>query len=116
MQQTSKLDPERTAKPSITLSDVADLVRNVISHLNCEFALGTPVGLEDKSVILGEEGPLDSMLVVMLIANLEEQIEAKFDVSVSLLEDPEMLREGGPLVRVGTLIRFLLERIAAKPA
>lgn len=73
-----------------------------------ELALST-----EDTYLIGGRASLDSIALVTLIADLEGDIQGEFGQFVTLADERAMSRERSPFLRVGTLVDYIGERLAA---
>jgi hypothetical protein len=84
------------------------VVDDSINEINEGFFLDLKIETSPESEILGL---IDSMQVVALLVALEEKIEEYFNEQIELVDDIDMLREGGPLQTVGALKDYLNKKL-----
>ena len=65
------------------------------------------------SALYGNEGVLDSMALVNLIADVEDAVSEKFGVAIALADEKAMSARHSPFLTVKTLAQAVLERIEA---
>ena len=63
----------------------------------------------DETKLFGGEGLLDSLGVVILLSDLEDLIDEKLEVMVSLANDATMSKFRSPFRTVGTLAEFVVK-------
>ena len=63
----------------------------------------------EKTRLFGGEGLLDSLGVVILLSDLEDLIDEKLEVIVSLANDSTMSKFRSPFRTVGTLAEFVVK-------
>jgi acyl carrier protein len=67
---------------------------------------------DGRSVLYGEGGPLDSMALVNLIADLEEAVDAEWGCSIALADERAMSARRSPFRDVASLCEAVAERLA----
>lgn len=76
--------------------------------------------LEDKEALLnpnenlclfGGVGVMDSLGIVMLISEIEEQIQDELDASITLADDRAMSQKTSPFRSVKTLVKYINQLI-----
>ena len=60
---------------------------------------------------LNNDGVLDSMALVNLIADVEDAVSEKFGASITLADEKAMSARNSPFLNVQTLCQAVLERI-----
>ena len=58
-------------------------------------------------MIYGDNSPLDSLALVSLIVAVEQNIEDKFDISITLADERAMSLENSPFRTVGSLADYI---------
>jgi acyl carrier protein len=75
-------------------------------------ALPPLASLTEDTVIVGKDAVLDSLGVVSLIVEVEQALEQKHDVSITLASDKAMSAKNSPFRTVGVLADHVLQTIA----
>lgn len=65
----------------------------------------------DSLRLFGGEGVMDSLGIVMLIAEIEEQIQDELDISITLADDRAMSQKTSPFRSVKTLVNYIFKLI-----
>lgn len=76
-----------------------DILNDQINGLNIEKAPDTP--------LLGNDSKLDSMALVSFMVAIEEQVEDKFDVPISMAIDSDLGSASNPFRNVASLVDFI---------
>ena len=63
---------------------------------------------DEDTRLFGGDGLLDSMGVVILLSDLEEQLDDKYDVMISLANDSTMSKTRSPFRSVKSLAKYIL--------
>jgi acyl carrier protein len=87
----------------------------VVASLGEVFAqAGTPApqGVNGDTVLVGKDAVLDSLGVVSLIVEVEQQVETAHGISVTLANDRAMSQRNSPFRTIGVLTDHLLSTIA----
>ena len=91
----------------------ADLVA-LIQTCGVELAEGEGLptaSLESDTVLFGPGGVLDSLGLVSLVLDLEQAIETRYDVAVTLADQRAMSQERSPFRSVQALADYAMERV-----
>lgn len=72
--------------------------------------------LSAESRLIGKNAVLDSLGLVTLIVDLEQRIEAEFDVFLTLADDRAMSQRSSPFLSVGSLAEYVALLIAEERA
>jgi acyl carrier protein len=78
-------------------------------------AAGDLPGLDETTRLIGRSAVLDSMGLVTLIVEVEQRLEADFDLVVVLADDRAMSQTRSPFLSVGSLADYVMQ-LAAEQA
>ena len=95
--------PDRTAIQSLILESVQMLAE--------DFELEALKAPSPQTILYGRDGSLDSMALVNLIADIEDALVEKFDVSIALADEKAMSAKNSPYRDVASLTDAVIERI-----
>lgn len=96
----------------IERSAVVDIIHAAVKEVMDQAGLPPPASLSDDTVIVGPGAVLDSLAVVSLIVEVEQALETKHDVTVTLASDKAMSAKNSPFRSVGVLADHVLETIS----
>jgi acyl carrier protein len=82
------------------------VVRAVDDH-NLQSEGGTPLAKRPDTVLYGQDGALDSLGLVNLLALVEEYAQEEFDMPVTLADERAFAQESSPFRTIETLARYL---------
>jgi acyl carrier protein len=88
---------------------VQQAVYRAVDELNKQLPKGISVNKSPDAVLYGKTGKLESIDVVTLIMEVEDQIKAEFGASITIADDRAMSRENSPFLTVGTLTDYVAE-------
>lgn len=88
---------------------VLQAVYRAVDELNKQLPKGVSVPRAPDAVLYGQTGKLESIDVVTLIMELEDQIKAEFGTAITIADDRAMSRENSPFLTVGTLTDYVAE-------
>lgn len=88
-----------------------EVVRKAVVELAEDSGFPELLTAEESTPLFGGEGGIDSLSLVLLIAEIERRAEQKFGVSIVLADDRAMSRRSSPFRTVGTLTELLVERL-----
>jgi acyl carrier protein len=63
-----------------------------------------------ETVLMGEKGVMDSLALLTLLVDLEDELRTKLSVDVSLIEDDFMTDVQGPYSSIANLTQWIYER------
>lgn len=92
---------------------VVDLIFENIVLMQDQTGLKVPPLLQAGTALFGAEGFLDSMALVSLVVALEQGIEEKFGVSVTLADAHAMSQERSPYRTIQALAEYAILRMQA---
>jgi acyl carrier protein len=88
---------------------VQQAVYRAVDELNKQLPKGIAVDKSRDAVLYGKTGKLESIDVVTLIMEVEDQVKAEFGASITIADDRAMSRENSPFLTVGTLTDYVAE-------
>lgn len=94
-----------------TSEEVEILVIESVRLLAEDFDLNTLKQPSAESALYGNDGVLDSMALVNLIADVEEAVSEQFGAAIALADEKAMSARNSPFLNVKTLAQAVLERI-----
>lgn len=78
-------------------------------------AEGEPLTADENTRLIGRASVLDSMGLVTLIVEVEQRLEADYDLVVVLADDRAMSQTRSPFLSVGSLADYVMQ-LAAEQA
>ncbi len=72
----------------------------------------SPEAVNSETVLVGKDAVLDSLGVVSLIVEVEQQVEAAHGISVTLANDRAMSQRNSPFRTIGVLTDHLVSMVA----
>ncbi|MEM7790568.1 MAG: hypothetical protein AAF546_04135 [Verrucomicrobiota bacterium] len=91
--------------------EIETLVLETVGLLAEDFEIEALRNPTADSALYGNNGPLDSMALVNLIADLEDAISEQFDRSITLADEKAMSAYKSPFLDVKSLAKAILERV-----
>lgn len=92
-------------------SQVVEIIKAALVEVMDQAGLPPPTSVTEDTVIVGKDAVLDSLAVVSLIVEVEQALEQKHDVAVTLASDKAMSQKNSPFRTVGVLADHALETI-----
>lgn len=86
---------------------IRQTVFSVLDELNEQLPAGQQLAKSDTTVLVGQQGVLDSLGLVNLIALLEQRVESDFHTSISLIDEDLMSDASSHFADVATLTQYL---------
>jgi acyl carrier protein len=87
-------------------TELVNLIVDNLRQFDGEQALKIPANLEDGTTLFGRDGILDSMALVTLVVAVEQAIEDKFNVAISLADAKAMSQKHSPYRTIGSLAEY----------
>lgn len=88
---------------------IEQAVYRAVDELNKQLPKGVAVNKSPDAVLYGRTGKLESIDVVTLIMEVEDQIKAEFGASITIADDRAMSQENSPFLTVGSLTDYVAE-------
>lgn len=92
-------------------ADIFEIVKTAVEELNADLQSTVLATVEPTTPLFGGSGPLDSLALVRLIANLEMKVEDSFAAPI-VLADEKAMSQGNPYRTVQTLVDLITQRLA----
>ena len=88
-------------------NEIENIIVEVLQDLNDDIESESLENPDKDTKIFGEEGALDSLALVSLISDLEEEIHDKFDKDVTLADEKAMSQRKSPFGTVESLTEYI---------
>ena len=95
----------------LTRDSALQLVLNVLQELGEDLGKEELQHVDETTRLFGARSPLDSMNLVNLIAEIEEQLSDEYDIEVTLANQSAMSRTASPFRRVSTCVDYIMELV-----
>jgi len=86
---------------------IENIIIEVLQDLNDDIENESLENPDKDTKIFGEEGALDSLALVSLISDLEEEIHDKFDKDVTLADEKAMSQRKSPFGTVESMTEYI---------
>lgn len=93
------------------ISEIESLVIQSVQQLADDFSIEALKTVEAGTCLYGGDGPLDSMALVNLIADLEEAVADRFQQNIALADERAMSAKHSPYRSVASLTAAIAERL-----
>jgi acyl carrier protein len=90
-------------------SQIIQLVFTAVDEVNKQLPKAQRLEKSQDTIISGDGSQLDSMGQINLIFAVEQQIEQRFNVTVSLVEDGSLGGDANPFRTLGSLADYTLK-------
>ena len=91
--------------------EIEALIIESVRQLADDFEIDALKNADAQSLLYGGDGPLDSMSLVNLIADIEEVVDAKFGQTIALTDEKAMSAKHSPYRSVTSLSIAIAERL-----
>jgi D-alanine--poly(phosphoribitol) ligase subunit 2 len=90
---------------------VVDAVNSAVDDLNEILDPDERIGKSPDEALIGNDARLDSLGLVNLIVLVEEKIQQKFGVGITLVDERAMSQSKSPFRTLGSLAEFVEEQL-----
>ena len=90
---------------------VVDAINSAVDDLNEILGADERLGKSPDEALIGKDAKLDSLGLVNLIVLVEEKIQQKFDVGITLVDERAMSQSKSPFRTLGSLAEFVEEQL-----
>jgi acyl carrier protein len=90
---------------------LVDVIIKNVRGLDPPGLAARPGGLDDQTVLLGDDGLLDSLGLVTLLVDVEQAIAEETGIEITLGDDRAVSARSSPFRTVGTLAEYTLELV-----
>ena len=97
----------------LTLQEIENLVIKSVKLLAEDFDLDDLKQANKESFLYGNNGVLNSMSLVTLIADVEDAVLEQTGVAITLADEKAMSVRNSPFLTVGSLTQVVMERLSA---
>ncbi len=86
---------------------IEEILTVVLQDINEDIQDETLTNLTKETKLFGEGGALDSMALVTVITDLEEEIHDEFDKHITLADEKAMSQRNSPFSTVESLVNYI---------
>ena len=86
---------------------IIDLIFDTIDKFNNEYSDEIQLEKSSHTALLGRGSKLDSLGLINLIVAVEQNVEDKFDITITLADERAMSQEISPFRTVGSLADYI---------
>ncbi|MEA2655090.1 MAG: hypothetical protein QOI23_455 [Chloroflexota bacterium] len=90
---------------------VVDAINSAVDDLNEILDADERLGKSPDEALIGKDARLDSLGLVNLIVLVEEKIQQKFGVGITLVDERAMSQSKSPFRTLGSLAEFVEEQL-----
>ena len=89
------------------MKKIIEVIYKSINEMNSQLDDKIKLVESTETVLMGSDGKLDSLALVNLIVVIEQNIEDKFDVSITIADERAMSQKHNPFRTIGTLAKYI---------
>jgi len=93
-------------------SDVMDLIVTTLQDLLAGDPARAGLPIEEGTRLYGPEGLLDSLRLVSLVLDLEQEINDQMDTAITIADSRAMSQQRSPFRSVGSLADYIVRLLA----
>ena len=90
---------------------IKNILISILQDINEDLEDEMLINPTDNTKLFGEDGVLDSLALVSVVTDLEEEIHDKFDKHVTLADEKAMSQKNSPFSTVETLTEYIYKLI-----
>jgi D-alanine--poly(phosphoribitol) ligase subunit 2 len=88
-------------------TEILQVIFEVVDSLNEQLSTDKQLEKNEESILFGPSSVLDSLGLVNLISEVEEGIEDKFNISITLADERAMSQENSPFYSIRALLDYI---------
>ena len=97
--------------------EIAAIVVDCYTRALAERGSGTTgAAIDDETTLFGSDAELDSMGLVSLVLDVEEQLADRLGLEITIMDDKALSRRRSPFRTIGALTAYVRELAAPVPA
>ena len=89
--------------PPLERGDVVEIICRIVRQVR-----GAPKQVDESTCLFGAQGFLDSLRLVSVVLETEQEINDSYNLSISLADNPAVSRERSPYRSVASLADYVL--------
>jgi hypothetical protein len=93
------------------MTDIEELIFEVIDDVNDQLPAEEKLEKSMQTVIVGDEGKLDSLGVINFLVSLEEKVVSSTGKSLALMSDELFAQESGVLHTVSSIKQYISDKM-----
>lgn len=95
---------------TVAIEKISEILYACIDSANRMLPSEEKLAKSPETVLVGEKGVLDSLALITLLVDLEDELRTKLGVEVSLIEDDLMADAQGPYSSIANLTQWIYQR------
>lgn len=94
----------------INENQVEQIIFEAIDKINLQLTDDQKLLKTEDTILLGDDGTLDSLGFINLVVTIEQKLEEDFELSLNLTDENTFVQEGNPFESVKVLTGYILEQ------
>jgi len=99
---------------TIDRAAVAHLILETLQDFDLPEESSVPAGFSEHTILFGRDGLLDSIGLVSFILDVEENLRARFGISITLADERAMSQNRSPFRSVSSLVDYAVQVAAER--
>lgn len=95
---------------TLSIEQISEILYACIDSANRMLPSDAKLAKSPETVLVGERGVLDSLALITLLVDLEDELRTKLGVEITLIEDDLMADAQGPYRSIDNLTQWIYER------
>ena len=95
-------------------NQVDEIISNVIEKTNKRLPKTQKINMAKDTPLFGEDGVLDSLGLVRFIVAVEQEIQSKLGLSITLADEKAMSQKNSPFRSIGSLGDYIVMLLREK--
>jgi len=92
----------------VTENQVDEIISNVVEKTNKKLSKNQKINMAKDTPLFGEDGVLDSLGLVRFIVAVEQEIQSKLGLSITLADEKAMSQKNSPFKSIGSLVDYIV--------
>jgi acyl carrier protein len=101
---------EHSTTSPLQRRDVVDMICQIVSEIP-----GAPQKVDENTQLFGAQGFLDSLKLVNVVLDAEQQVNDNYNLAISLADDRSVSQQRSPFRTVASLADYILAVAAEQP-
>lgn len=89
-------------------SEIVNLIQTTLVRMKPATDAAEGGAYNEETRLIGRNGILDSLGLVNLIVDVEEEVNSRYDAAISLVDDKAMSQKHSPFATIGRLADYIL--------
>ncbi len=94
-------------------STITSTIMNCVTQLNKQLAVGDRLGTSPDTILMGDGGTLDSLGLITLFVNIEQELASRHGLSCPLLDTATSEENPDEMRTIGQLVEWIIHNAKA---